>query len=158
LLNRRLSDALAHVHETPDQADAYAELAAGYCDYAACDLLDPASARLYLTRACDALEGATALSPARADLWLALARGQRDRGDLTAAVTALNHALTLAPDDPDAALLRMEIAFRARRWDTLRISPDEGQGDSTAMAGTREIFQWWAHSDPDNMAPALSTS
>jgi tetratricopeptide (TPR) repeat protein len=158
LLNKRLSDALARVQETPQYADPYAELAAGYSDYAACDLLDPASARLYLSRACDALEGATALAPERADLWLALARAQRGRGDLPAAMAALDQVTALAPDNADAALLRMELAFQARRWDTLTTIPHEERSPAGELADMRELFGWWARDAADDAALALAAS
>lgn len=149
-LNRALADAIAAARTEPERAERHAAVAVEYRRYADCDLLDPASARLYRTRAADALTEATTRAPERADLWLALARVQHERGESAAAGAALDRAAALGLDDADTALLHMEIAFRAQAWDTLTVL---SQGDDDAHA----LRRWWhqdAASQPAGMAHA----
>lgn len=148
-LNRALAAAVAAASAEPEDAERHAAAAAAYRRYVASDLLDPASARLYRARAADALTEATARAPERADLWLALARVQHERGESVAASAALDRAMARGAGGAETALLRMEIAFRAQAWEVLT-SHDDGD-DAHALR------RWWregAVAEPVAVAPA----
>jgi DNA-binding winged helix-turn-helix (wHTH) protein/tetratricopeptide (TPR) repeat protein len=70
-------------------------------------------------------EAVTRASPRRADAWSALAYAYDCRGDMTAAISAYEHALTLDPDD-DAT--RASVAYlyqeQGRLFDALRANLD----------------------------------
>lgn len=142
-LNRTLAAALARVRDEPDSADHYIELAARYCHYTECDLLDLSSMRLYIERAVRALERAAVLMPARPDIWLTLARVRYDSGEMAAATAALDHAVALSPGDRQVTLFQMEIAFREQQWCTLTDLSQEESSHITDLPVARELLHWW---------------
>ncbi|MGI8857905.1 MAG: HEAT repeat domain-containing protein [Thermomicrobiales bacterium] len=143
-LNRAVGDALDRVRREPERADAHVALAATYRRVVDCDLLDAPSARLYLTRACDALQAATALEPSCAHHWVALAHIQNDLDDTAAASDAVAGALRLDPGERAAHLLAMELAFREQRWADLAVYA-AGAGDAPDTHES-ELLDWWAAS------------
>jgi hypothetical protein len=145
-VNRALSDALGYARRAPESADAHAEVAAAYRQIVACDLLDAPSARLYLTRAAAALQEATALEPACARHWIALAHVQNDLDETAAASAAVARARSLDPNDREASLLTMELAFREQRWADLVAL-------SAGAAGMDELLDWWAAGAPPPTPP-----
>jgi hypothetical protein len=152
-LNRTLNDAIARVRSAPQEADAYADLGITYCRFVGCGLLDGPSARLYLTRACTALREATTLAPESMDYWLALAGAERDLGEIESAARSVARARALSPDDAEAHLLAMDLAFREQRWADLVAYSASGEGRAPDAPEIAELAAWWAVPVSDRPAP-----
>jgi tetratricopeptide (TPR) repeat protein len=152
-VNGALSQAAAQGLDSPHSAKRYADLC---CRHATSNLLDAATSRYYLTQARDTLRRITALRPARADVWLDLARVHHQLGEEAAAWQALDRARTLHPAHVASYLLGMEMAFDARDWDRLAAYAHQGwlasaQQGWLATADEhedRELVRWWSHAQP----------
>ncbi|MCA1668682.1 MAG: HEAT repeat domain-containing protein [Thermomicrobia bacterium] len=142
-LNRALTVARAHAEGDPQHAAPHAALAAAYRAFVQCGLLDGPSANLYLARACTALQEATALDPERTDYWIALADVQNGLGATAAASRAVAHALALSPDNSEARLLAMTLAFREERWSDMLTLSATAKRSAPEHADLRELLDWW---------------
>ncbi len=143
-LNRALNQALEHVARDPLHAEMHANLAATYREFVRCGLLDGPSAQLYLAQACAAYQEATGLEPDRTEYWIALAEVQNDRDDTAAASQAIARACALAPDNIEANLLAIALAFREERWGDVMARSAAAQRIASDNADLRELLDWWA--------------
>lgn len=149
-LNRALNETLERIARDPLRAAPYADLAAAYREFVRCGLLDGPSAHLYLTQACAAYQEATALEPDRADYWIALADVQNDLDDTAAASRTIAHACILAPDNIEANLLAITLAFREERWGDVMAFSASAQQIAPDRADLRALFDWWAEAPAES--------
>ncbi len=149
-LNRALNEALERTEDAPTRAETHADLAATYRAFVRCGLLDGPSAHLYLTQACAAYQEATALEPDRVEYWIALADVQNDLDDTAAASQIIARAQMLAPDDVEANLLAMTLAFREERWEDVMAFSASAQRIAPDRAELRELLDWWAEAPTES--------
>lgn len=143
LLARRVNEAMTQVREAPTAAH-YAALAESYSRLVRIGLLDEPSTRYYRSLACEAYEATISLAPDDTTYWVDLARIRRDLGDSVTAMHTLNEVLRRQPNDMDAILLRMEIAFAERRWELLMMPPRPLATDTGDASPITRLLHWWA--------------
>lgn len=151
----RLDDEMSHAlnlafekwSANPADCELTLILADQYYYYASSNVLDKSSQRLYLALARDLL--ARVIEPGtqkNIQLWLKRAHIRQSLGELPEALQDALHALQLQPDHAEAALLAMELAFRARAWDTLvELARHEASTRKDTLASS---CQWWATLPP----------
>lgn len=143
LATRRVNEATTRVQDAPTAAH-YGALAESYCRAVRLELLDESSAQYYLSQACDAYTRAATLAPDSTAYWIMLAQTQHERGDLNAALHALDEARARAPEHAVALALRMQIAFTERRWDLLVVPPSSIADGTEESASAVQLLRWWA--------------
>ncbi len=122
-------------------------LAEQYYAYAASNILDRQSQRLYLALARDLfLQVSASPELQTAQLWLQLARTRELLGEYPEALRATRSALQLQPDLAEASLSLMELAFRAHAWETLIAAASESIERQTLARDNPAltVAQWWA--------------
>ncbi len=143
--NQQIGEAGTQASLQPD-SKAHQEHLANLCyGYACSGLLDTTSSRFYAERARDALQQATKLEPAQAELWLFLARVRQKLGEVAEAWQAIEQALALAPDNVEGQLLAIELAFSQRNWKQLAAVVGRLQNGVAGAA----FLNWWEGVQPE---------
>ena len=147
-LDGKLQRALTHAEQAPHSLEAQVDLARLCHRYVSCNLADEVASRLYLSQAEQALRQALALAPERAELWLELARIRRDLSSPQTALAAVDQALAYAPDNVDAYLLGMDIAFNSQDWSRLVVLARQGCVARVDDLDADGLLSWWASAHP----------
>lgn len=142
-LSRVLNVSLAQWTASPHDKERVLTLADQYYAYTCSSVLDEVSQQSYLAKAYDLVRQCLAQDDTNAQLWLQCARIRQRLGQVAEALTDVRYAIKLVPDEPEAYLLAMEMAFYLHSWDVLLDLAHEGL---SALPGTSEVrtsLQYW---------------
>jgi tetratricopeptide (TPR) repeat protein len=153
-LEESLAQKLHATHEVwiTDQANRRytLELFDQYYQYAASNVLDEASQRIYFLKARDLLLQVLSEEVALAEYWYKLAQVRHQLGEDREALQNVLTALRLTPDSHYAYQLACDLAFYQRDWNTLHILAQRNH-DQSGGAAVQYALQWLIPKSPQKL-------